>query len=71
MDQKLRFTGLCIVPIKPTDPMKDAAGQAMRKRKEAMGDDWFVVGTKTKAGLRWKAMLEAWWAASYRADDEA
>lgn len=62
LDRKLRNNGLCIVPIKATNAMQEAAAQAMRLRKEAMGDEWVMVGNKTKAGLRWRAMLDAWWA---------
>lgn len=48
------------VPRTPTKGMIDAACQAMRRRKEAMGDDWFPVSNKVKATLRWEAMLKAW-----------
>lgn len=71
LDERLRNEGLCIVPIKPSDAMKDAAAQAMRKRKEAMGSEWFLVDNKTKAAIRWTAMLNAWWAARFAHDHAA
>lgn len=64
LDAKLRQQGLCIVPIAATKSMTSAASHAMRNRKEAMGDEWFYVGNRVKAALRWTAMLEAWWKAS-------
>ena len=63
LDQRLRHEGLCIAPIRSTPKMNAEAADVMRKRKETMASDWFVVGNKTKAGIRWTAMLEAWWSA--------
>lgn len=60
LDAQLRKEGLCIVPLTPTPAMKGAAADAMRRRQADMGEDWFAVSNKEKAGLRWTAMLEAW-----------
>lgn len=51
---------LVAVPREPTKAMLDAACQAMRRRQDQLGEDWFPVSNKIKARLRWEAMLEAW-----------
>lgn len=51
---------LVLVPRIPTKEMLDAACQAMRRRQEEMGEDWFPVSNKVKALIRWEAMLKAW-----------
>lgn len=51
---------LVAVPREPTKAMLDAACQAMRRRQDQLGEDWFPVSNKVKARLRWEAMIAAW-----------
>ena len=48
---------LVLVPRVPTKAMLEAATQAMRRRQEELGEDWFPVSNKVKALIRWEAML--------------
>lgn len=59
---KLREAGFAVVPLNATRSMRDAAANAMRRRQDAMGIDWFPVSNKAKAGIRWDAMIAAWMA---------
>lgn len=59
-EQALADAGLVIVPRHATMPMRGAASQVMRRRREIMGDDWFPASNTVKAGIRWNAMIAAW-----------
>jgi len=56
----LRAAGFRIVPADPTKALQRAAMDAMRKRRDRMGDSHFWVSNRVKTGIRWKAMMDVW-----------
>ena len=59
---------MVLVPRKATEAMRKASNDAMRKRQSDMGESWFWVSNRSKAGIRWDAMIAAWEASNERAE---
>ena len=54
------YGDMVLVPRTPTGAMCEAANEAMRDHREALGAEWVQVSRREETCIRWQAMLAKW-----------